>query len=85
MKVFEAGDEVFEKTCKMIKIHQNNCDIVCLLKTTAQVVKDDLWLLVAVLGTAIVISLSTLITLVHMCTSIRREKERIDMREKKLV
>ena len=82
---FKNGDveTVFEQRIKMID--QNHCDTVCLLKTTVQAVRDDLWLLVAVLGAVIVISLSTLITLVHMCTNVRREKELIDFREKKLI
>ena len=82
---FKTGDveTVFEQRIKMID--QNHCDTVCLLKTTVQAVRDDLWLLVAVLGAVIVISLSTLITLVHMCTNVRREKELIDFREKKLI
>merc|ERR1712037_226262 len=84
---FKAGDveTVFEQRIKMIDIHQNRCDAVCLLKTTVEAVRDDLWLLVAVLGAVIVISLATLITLVHMCTNVRREKELIDFREKKLI
>ena len=82
---FKNGDveTFFEQRIKMID--QNHCDAVCLLKTTVQAVRDDLWLLVAVLGAVIVLSLSTLITLVHMCTNVRREKELIDFREKKLI
>merc|ERR1712037_400659 len=82
---FKTGDveTFFEQKIKMID--QNHCDTLCLLKTTIQAGRDDLWLLVAVLGAVIVLSLSTLITLVHMCTNVRREKELIGFREKKLI
>ena len=50
-------------------------DAVCSTKTLAKVVRDNLWLQVAVFGALAVVSLSTLIILVLVCKNIRREKQ----------
>ena len=74
----KSGDvvTVYEQTIKIINRPQNHyCDIICLTKTMAKVVREDLWLQVGVLGALIVFSLSTLITLAHMCTTVKREKK----------
>ena len=52
-------------------------DAACSTKTLAKVVRDNLWLQVAVFGALTVVSLSTLIILILVCKSIRREKKLI--------
>ena len=52
-------------------------DAVCSTKTLAKVVRDNLWLQVAVFGTLTVVSLSTLIILLLVCKHIRRGKKLI--------
>ena len=73
----KSGDvvTVYEQTIKIINRPQYHCDIFCLTKTMAEVIRGELWLQVGVLGALIVFSLSTLITLAHMCTTVKREKK----------
>ena len=52
-------------------------DAVCSTKTPSELVRDDLWLQVAVFGALAVVSLSTLIILVLVCKHIRRGKKLI--------
>ena len=47
-------------------------DAACSTKTLAKVVRDNLWLQVAVFGALTVVSLSTLIILVLVCKHTRR-------------
>ena len=52
-------------------------DAACSTKTLFRVVRDDLWIQVAVFGALTVVSLSTLIILVLVCKHIRRGKKLI--------
>ena len=77
---FKSGQvlTVFEEKIKINNTPQKSCNTGCLTKTIAEVVRDNVWLQVAVFGATTVISLSTLIIIVRMCKNIRREKKLFD-------
>ena len=72
-RLTSAGD----KDDNMYGDKDGDKDAACSTKTLFRVVRDDLWLKVAVFGALTVVSLSTLIILILVCKSIRRGKKLI--------